>query len=193
MPLNRIVALCTPLFTAVAGVVSGYAAKYGFHLDPTQVVAVEALAATSAAGSALKWLHGSQKVEAYAAEAARVEKLIAAELAQAGVKFSPDEVEAKLQALIAQLAADVSGKASAEAAARKAEDDRSAAEQAAGEARTELTTVQAQLANVQAAITPDPQPEQPAPSPASAVVVDAPAGRSPEPPASDVSSTLPSS
>src|SRR6185312_15056998 len=173
MPLNRIVALCTPLFTAVAGVVSGYAAKYGFHLDPTQVVAVEALAATSAAGSALKWLHGSQKVEAYAAEAALVEKLIAAELAQAGVKFSPDEVEAKLQALIAQLAADVSGKASAEAAARKAEDDRSAAEQAA--------------------ITPDPQPEQPAPSPASAVVVDAPAGRSPEPPASDVSSTLPSS
>jgi hypothetical protein len=154
MSLNRVVALFTPVFTAVAGLASAYAAKHGLNLDPTEVAAVEALVATSAAGAALKWLHGSQAIDKYEAEAVRIEKLIAAEAAKAGVHFTPEEVEAKLQELIAKLSADVSGKAAAEKAVAKAEDDRSAAEVAAGTARTELATAQAQLSRVQNAIQP---------------------------------------
>ncbi|MFZ1925299.1 MAG: hypothetical protein WAU42_04050 [Solirubrobacteraceae bacterium] len=66
-PINRVVALATPVFSAVAAVGSAWAAKHfpGLPTPSTgQLLGVELAGATAATGAALKWLHGHQKYEA---------------------------------------------------------------------------------------------------------------------------------
>jgi hypothetical protein len=62
--LNRVVVLLTPLFTTAAVAVSHLAlTRFGFHVSPNTLVAVETTVGGSAAAAALKWLHGHQKYE----------------------------------------------------------------------------------------------------------------------------------
>lgn len=71
-PVNRVVALLTPLFSAGAAVGSAWAAKH-FPGLPTpsagQLLGIEITVATSAGAAALSWLHGHQKWEARIDEA----------------------------------------------------------------------------------------------------------------------------
>ena len=75
MSANRIVALFTPVFVAGSALLSGYVAKTtGLNVNPAELVAVESAVGLSAAGAALKWLHGwsgyeKAEVEAKAAVA----------------------------------------------------------------------------------------------------------------------------
>jgi len=65
-PLNRVVVLLTPLFTAAAAVGSAWLVKHFPGLPvPSQgeLLGVELAGATAAGGAALKWLHGHQKYE----------------------------------------------------------------------------------------------------------------------------------
>jgi vacuolar-type H+-ATPase subunit H len=65
MPVNRIVTLLTPVFTALAAVGSGYLARHaGITFSPAELTAIEIAASTAALTSSLKWLHGHQKFEA---------------------------------------------------------------------------------------------------------------------------------
>jgi hypothetical protein len=71
IPTNRLVALLTPVFTAVAAVGTAWLGKHFPGLPvptKTQVVVYEGLGASAALGSALKWLHGHQKYEAIVAD-----------------------------------------------------------------------------------------------------------------------------
>ncbi len=64
MPVNRVVALLTPVFTLASVAASQLVlTRFGFHVPPEALVPVETTVAVSAAGSALKWLHGHQKYE----------------------------------------------------------------------------------------------------------------------------------
>lgn len=58
MSIERVVAFLTPVFAIGAGWLSGAVAKYGLHIDPTGIVALEATGVATAAAAALKWLHG---------------------------------------------------------------------------------------------------------------------------------------
>ncbi len=69
--INRVVALATPLFTTLAVAIAHLAlTRFGFHVSPDAIVPVETTVAVSAAGAALKWLHGYQKHEQRQAELA---------------------------------------------------------------------------------------------------------------------------
>lgn len=66
IPVNRLVALLTPVFAAAAAVGSAWLLKHfpGLPVPSTaELTAVEALGATTAGGAALKWLHGHQARE----------------------------------------------------------------------------------------------------------------------------------
>lgn len=64
--VNRIIAFLTPVFTTAAVALSHLAlTRLGFHISPDALVAVETTVAASAAGAALKWLHGHQRYESY--------------------------------------------------------------------------------------------------------------------------------
>lgn len=64
MTVNRVVAFLTPAFTIASVAVSQLAlTRFGFHVSPEVLVPVETTVAASAAGAALKWLHGHQKYE----------------------------------------------------------------------------------------------------------------------------------
>lgn len=66
MPINRLVALLTPLFTTAATLGSAWVARHiGIHPTPDQLLAIETTVATSALGAAGMWLHGHQKYEGY--------------------------------------------------------------------------------------------------------------------------------
>lgn len=66
IPVNRLVALLTPVFAAAAAVGSAWLLEHfpGLPVPSTaELTAVEALGATTAGGAALKWLHGHQAYE----------------------------------------------------------------------------------------------------------------------------------
>jgi hypothetical protein len=73
-PVNRIVALLTPVFAAAAAVGSAWLTKH-FPGLPTpssgQILGVELAAATAAGGAALSWLKGHQQWEQRIDEAER--------------------------------------------------------------------------------------------------------------------------
>lgn len=56
---SRVVALLTPLFGAVAALVSAELAKVGISgVTPAELTVIESVAFTSGTAAALKWLHG---------------------------------------------------------------------------------------------------------------------------------------
>lgn len=66
-PINRVVALATPLFSAAGAVGSAWLLKHfpGAPVpSPTELLGVEITVATSATAAAVKWLHGHQRYEA---------------------------------------------------------------------------------------------------------------------------------
>jgi hypothetical protein len=66
-PVNRVVALFTPVFAAAATVGSAWLLKHfpGIPVPSSgQLLAVEIAGATTAGAAALKWLHGHQQWEA---------------------------------------------------------------------------------------------------------------------------------
>jgi len=130
-PLNRLVALLTPVFSAVAAVGTAYAARHFPGLppiSPSTVVPIEITAFTGATAAALKWLHGHQGYEKIVAEAEKVDTLVRAELAREGVKVPSDSelvkiAEEKAHTLTEQLASAIEGQKAAQiqvSAARKA-------------------------------------------------------------------------
>lgn len=61
---SRVVALLTPLFGAVAALVSAELAKVGISgITPAELTVVESVAFTSGTAAALKWLHGLSQWE----------------------------------------------------------------------------------------------------------------------------------
>src|ERR1700743_3106684 len=75
IPINRLVALLTPVFAAAAVVGSAWLLKHfpGLPFPSTaELTAVEALGATTAGAAALKWLHGHQKWEERVADAENI-------------------------------------------------------------------------------------------------------------------------
>jgi hypothetical protein len=79
IPVSRVVAfVVTPLLTIVAGGAASLGAKYGLHVNPTDVTTYGVAAATAVVGLGLKWLHGSSLYERAALEASHYEKLAAA-------------------------------------------------------------------------------------------------------------------
>jgi hypothetical protein len=64
MPVNRIVALLTPVFAAGAAIGSAYLAKWGISATPGQIEVAEIAGATTVLAPALSWLHGHQLWEA---------------------------------------------------------------------------------------------------------------------------------
>lgn len=134
MPINRVVALLTPVFTAVAAVASGYAAKHGFNLPAEQVTITEAAGATAALGAGLKWLHGWQAGEKFLHEAELQAKAIAHAAAVEGIKIPSESdlvkaAEAKAADLANQLAAAISGKSAAQSDAKAQANRAASAEQ----------------------------------------------------------------
>jgi hypothetical protein len=86
IPVNRLVALLTPVFSAAAAVGSAWLLKHfpGLPVPSTvELTAVEVLGATTAGGAALKWLHGHQAFEKRLDEAERDAKLLAAHVTAA--------------------------------------------------------------------------------------------------------------
>lgn len=70
-PVNRIVVLLTPVFSAAAAVGGAWLVKNFPGLPvpgQAELVAIEISAATAAAGAALKWIHGHQAWEKRLAE-----------------------------------------------------------------------------------------------------------------------------
>jgi hypothetical protein len=66
MPVNRLVALLTPVFSAAAAIGTAYVRKHfpGLPVPSAgELTGLEITAATAGAASALKWLHGHQKWE----------------------------------------------------------------------------------------------------------------------------------
>lgn len=89
-PINRRVALLTPVFSAGAAVGSAWLLKHFPGLpvpSASELLAVELSAATSAAAAALKWLHGHQQYE-------RLKAQVAAEARQAVATI--DKLDPKL-------------------------------------------------------------------------------------------------
>ena len=138
--LNRGVALLTPAFTAGAALVSAYAAKHGLNLPAGEVETVEIAAATAAAGSALKWLHGHQGFERLEHEADLAVKYIES---QEKIKGVPAVLEAQgWHEEISNLKDQVT---EAGEVATRAVQGQAAAEQKAGVALTKLAHVQSAL------------------------------------------------
>jgi hypothetical protein len=99
MSPNRIVAVFTPVFVAVAALVSGYVAKTtGLNVTPAELVSVETTVGVAAAASAIKWLHGWSVYEKAEKGAEYAEK----DAALYGVQVPSDaEIEAKVEAAVA--------------------------------------------------------------------------------------------
>ena len=95
MSANRIVAFLTPVFVAGSALLSGYVAKTtGLNVNPAELVAVESAVGLSAAGAALKWLHGWSVYE----QAAQYAKHGLEEAEKYGVKVpSEAEIEASVE------------------------------------------------------------------------------------------------
>src|SRR5579862_986678 len=88
MSANRIVTILTPVFTAVAALGSGYIAKStGLNVSPAELLAVETTVGVSAAGAAIKWLHGWSVFE----QAEQHAQLVLAEADKYGVKVPSEE------------------------------------------------------------------------------------------------------
>lgn len=140
MPLPRIVALLTPVFTALAAVGSGFVARHtGVTFSPDELLAIEIATATAAGGSALKWLHGSQAIDKYVHEAAQLAAGLAHSAKVEGITVPTESelvkaAEAKVADLAGQLAHAIAGRA--------------AAEQSAGVALTRLAHVDAALGHI---------------------------------------------
>ena len=68
--IGRFVALLTPIFAALAGVLAGWVANMipGVVLDQSQIAAFMVVVSTSALTAAWKWLHGLQQHERLVAE-----------------------------------------------------------------------------------------------------------------------------
>jgi hypothetical protein len=78
---NRVVAVLTPVFAAAAAVGSAWLTKHfpGLpELTSTDTTILGGLVAVSATAAALKWLHGHQSYEKIIAEAAELERELAA-------------------------------------------------------------------------------------------------------------------
>lgn len=161
---TKLVAILSPVFTAVAGVVTAAAAKYGLHFNPTEVVSVESGAMLAAGSTALKWLHDQRKFVEFEAHL----KVDAEEAARyAGVKLTPGEVEAKLQALIVQLAEHASGAKDAETRLKSAEEALAQEQARELEARNELAKLKAAVAEVRSLAETAPADTVAAPEPQS--------------------------
>lgn len=86
IPVNRLVALLTPVFAAAAAVGSAWLLKHfpGLPVPSTaELTAVEALGATAAGSAAVKWLHGHQAWERRLSDAEESAKHYAAIAASA--------------------------------------------------------------------------------------------------------------
>lgn len=110
MSLNRVVALFTPVFAAVAGLGSAYAAKHGLNLLAEQITVVEVAASTAALAAAIKWLHGSQLAEKYVHEAEEAVANAARYAKDAGITLpSESELVKATEAEIASLTSQLTG------------------------------------------------------------------------------------
>jgi hypothetical protein len=104
-PLNRVVAVLTPAFSAVAAVGSAWLTKH-FPGLPTpsqgQILGVEIAGATAAGGAALSWLKGHQAYEKRLDEGLIVAKKVETGATKADpglVGYLEQLVEAKVKAL----------------------------------------------------------------------------------------------
>lgn len=71
MSIERVVAVLTPIFAALAAWLTGLIGAHfpGVHIDSSQIVALEIAGFTGATAAALKWLHGRQKFVAFTDDA----------------------------------------------------------------------------------------------------------------------------
>jgi hypothetical protein len=105
MPINRLVALLTPVFSATAAIGTAYVRKHfpGLPVPSTsEMMGLEITAATAGAASALKWLHGHQKWEERIDWAEHQAKAVAADAQKADPTYT-QEIERYVQGEIAAL------------------------------------------------------------------------------------------
>lgn len=199
MPLNRVVALFTPVFAAAAAVGTGLLTKYvGVSIPASDIVALEIAGASVAAGSALKWLHGSQLAEKYAHEIQLQANALAHAAAVEGIKIPTESelvkaAEAEAARLAAQLASTVNqlnvakGDVSAQSQrAAAAENNLHLIRQAVGHVRGDANLVTAVVADAQPSSIVQPEDEV-----ASDVAASAPAVIAQAPVAADVTDRAP--
>jgi hypothetical protein len=112
LPVNRVVALLTPVFSAASAVGSAWLLKH-FPGVPTpsasELLGVEVTVATSAGAAALKWLHGHQAWEKRVAEFDPQIDLVGHAVkvvTQADPKLKAD-LEALVQSEVARLVANI--------------------------------------------------------------------------------------
>lgn len=156
MSLNRVVAFLTPVFAAVAGVGSAWLARHfpGIPpLPPADIVAFEITAATTAAGAALKWLHGSQLAERYVHEGEQFAKSLHLQATESGL-ITPDQESA----VVAQLKAEA---VTLRDQLIDAVEGRKAAIEAGRAAQSSLANTQAQFATAGSVIVTPAVPDAP--------------------------------
>jgi hypothetical protein len=105
MPINRLVALLTPVFSAAAAIGTAYVRKHfpGLPVPSTgELTGLEITAATAGAASALKWLHGHQKWEERIDWAAHASQALVASAQKADPTYT-QQVERYVQGEIAAL------------------------------------------------------------------------------------------
>jgi hypothetical protein len=108
--VNRVVALLTPVFSAGAAVGSAWLLKHFPGLPAPsagEILGVEVTVATSAAGAALKWLHGHQAYEQRLVQYAEVLKQGEVAVGKADPKLL-EEVKALVEGEVAKVLANVS-------------------------------------------------------------------------------------
>ncbi|HTA98681.1 MAG TPA: hypothetical protein VK730_13695 [Solirubrobacteraceae bacterium] len=114
MPVNRLVALATPLFAALTAVITALVRKHCPGLpvpSTTELTGLELTGAAAASAAALKWLHGHQKWEARVEDAEHLATHIAAQaqsIDPAYTKQIHDYVQGELASLEAKLTTGVS-------------------------------------------------------------------------------------
>jgi hypothetical protein len=83
MSIERVVAVLTPIFAALAAWLTGLIGAHfpGVHIDSNQIIALEITGFTGATAAALKWLHGRAQFVNAEKSAVAVEAKVRAEIA----------------------------------------------------------------------------------------------------------------
>jgi hypothetical protein len=106
MSIDRVVALLTPLFAALAGLITTVISRAvpGVNLNKADVTALFIAGSLTAGGAALKWLHGKQKLEQGLANADQLADHVVAKI-NANPLAAPalDHIEDLLKAHTAQI------------------------------------------------------------------------------------------
>lgn len=110
MSIERVVAVLTPLFAAVAAWLTGLIGAHipGVNIPPDQIVALEIAGFTAATAAALKWLHGRAQFVLAEKNATAIEARVRAEIAASPqASLAIGDVENLLKTHTAQIEAAI--------------------------------------------------------------------------------------